>query len=148
MRLVQYQMDPVQTPRAVRPSSFFPCFSLRWCVWREAVFCTRGINGVREDEFVVSSFVNQKECTVVCWYVQVGMLYAALKTLNASLEPLHYLADTPHLVEFDLQLVDFTEDGPEARDLGVCILYGIAGTVVLDLGGRLCLLVELCGLSA
>jgi hypothetical protein len=71
-------------------------------------------------------------------------LYAALETLDARPEALHDLTDAPHLVELDLQLVDFAQDGPEARDLGVGILEGVAGAVGLQRRGRLRLLGELC----
>lgn len=82
------------------------------------------------------------------WMVRVGMGSAActellLEIRNACLETLDYLANAAHFVKFDLQLVDFTEDGTEACDFSVGILDGVAGAVVLDLSGSLCLLGEI-----
>jgi len=66
-----------------------------------------------------------------------------LQLLDAGLEPFHNLANATHLVELVLELIDFFEDAVEAGDFGVGHLDGVAGTVILDLGGRLCLLREL-----
>jgi hypothetical protein len=68
---------------------------------------------------------------------------ATLEMLDAGLKTFHNLANAAHLVEFDLKLVDFAEDAVEACDFGVGHLYGVAGAVILYLGGRLCLLREL-----
>lgn len=75
-------------------------------------------------------------------------LYATLEMLDARLEALDNLTNATHLVEFDLQLVDFAQDGAEAGDFGVGCLDGVAGTVVLELGHRLRLLRKLSGVSA
>lgn len=68
---------------------------------------------------------------------------------NARLEALDNLANATHFVEFDLQLVDFTQDGAEAGDFCVGVLDGVARAVVLDLGCGSGLLCELagCGLA-
>lgn len=63
--------------------------------------------------------------------------------LDARPKALHDLADAPHLVELDLELVDFAQDGAEARYLGVSILDGGAGAGRLERCRRLRLLVEL-----
>jgi hypothetical protein len=75
---------------------------------------------------------------------RVGLsLDAALETVHAGLETFHNLANATHLVELDLELVDFAQDLAEAGDFGVGHLDGVAGAVVLDLRRRLCLLGEL-----
>lgn len=70
-------------------------------------------------------------------------LDAALQTLDTLLETFDNLANATHLVEFDLQLVDLAQDGPEAGDFGVGHLDRVTSAVVLDLGGHLRLLGEL-----
>lgn len=59
---------------------------------------------------------------------------AALKTLDPGLEALDYLADATDLVELDLELVDFAQDGSEAGDFGVGHLDRVTCAVVLNLG--------------
>jgi hypothetical protein len=91
-------------------------------------------------------------CVVWCWR-RAGAgrrmeLYTTLEMLDARLEALDDLTNATHLVEFDLQLVDFAQDGAEAGDFGVGCLDGVAGAVVLELGHRLRLLGELSGVSA
>jgi hypothetical protein len=66
-----------------------------------------------------------------------------LQLLDAGLEAFHNLANAAHLVELDLELINFAEDAVEAGDFGVGHLDGVASAVVLNLGGRLCLLREL-----
>jgi hypothetical protein len=74
----------------------------------------------------------------------VGLsLDAALETVHARLETFHNLANAAHLVELDLELVDFAQDLAEAGDFGVGYLDGVARAVVLDLRRDLCLLGEL-----
>lgn len=63
--------------------------------------------------------------------------------MDACLEALDYLANAAYFVELYLQLVDFAEDGPKARNLGVGILDGVGCAVGLEQGGRLGLLGEL-----
>jgi hypothetical protein len=74
-------------------------------------------------------------------------LHAAVQAVNARLEPLHYLANAAHLVELDLQLVDFAQQGAEACDFGVGGLDRVARAVVLDLRCGLGLLGELYNIS-
>ena len=69
--------------------------------------------------------------------------YPAVQPVDARLEALDNLSNATHLVEFHLELVDFTEDGAEAGDLGVGHLHGVACAVVLHLGCCLRLLGEL-----
>lgn len=63
--------------------------------------------------------------------------------VDARLEALDDLANAADLVEFDLELVDFADDGAEAGDFSVGHGDGVAGAVVLHLGCRLGLLGEL-----
>jgi hypothetical protein len=69
--------------------------------------------------------------------------YAAVQAIDPRLEALDNLANAAHLVEFDLQLVDFAQNSAEARDFGVGDLDRVTGAVVLHLGCGLCLLREL-----
>lgn len=62
---------------------------------------------------------------------------------NPRFEALHDLANATDFVEFDLQLVDFAEEGAEAGDFCVGGGDGVAGAVVVDLCGGLGLLGEL-----
>ena len=70
-------------------------------------------------------------------------LDATLEMLDTGLETFYNLANAAHLVEFDLKLVDFAEDAVETCDFSVSHLDGVAGAVILYLGGCLCLLREL-----
>lgn len=70
-------------------------------------------------------------------------LYAAVQAINTGLEALNNLANATDLVEFDLEFVDFAEDGAEAGDFGVGHLHGVARAVVLHLCCCLSLLREL-----
>lgn len=72
-----------------------------------------------------------------------GASKASLEMSNPGLEALYYFANAADLVELDLELVDFAQDGMETGDFGVGHLYRIASAVVLDLGSRLGLLREL-----
>ncbi len=60
-------------------------------------------------------------------------LYSLVECFNASTERAHNLADPPHLVKFELQLVNLTQDLMEARYLCVGVVDGIASPVVLYL---------------
>jgi hypothetical protein len=77
-----------------------------------------------------------------------GGSYAAVQAIHPRLEALYNLANAAHLVEFDLEFVDFAQYGSEAGDFGVGHLDGVAGAVVLHLGCGLCLLCELAHESA
>jgi hypothetical protein len=77
------------------------------------------------------------------WSVQLMASYAAVQAIDPRLEALDNLANAPHLVKFHLQLIDFAQDGAEARDFGVGHLDRVTGAVVLHLGCSLCLLREL-----
>lgn len=70
-------------------------------------------------------------------------LDASFEMLDAGLETFHNLANAAHLVEFNLQLVDFAENLAEAGDFGVGSLDRVACAVVLGLRRRLRLLREL-----
>jgi hypothetical protein len=63
--------------------------------------------------------------------------------VDPRLEALDYLANATHLVELDLELVDFAQDSTKAGDFGVGHCHRVTSAVVLDLGGRLGLLREL-----
>jgi hypothetical protein len=67
--------------------------------------------------------------------------------VNPSPEALDNLTDATHLVELDLELVDFAQDGSKAGDFSVGDLDGISSAVVVDLGRRLRLLGELASVS-
>jgi hypothetical protein len=71
--------------------------------------------------------------------------YAAVQAIDPRLEALDNLANATHLVEFDLELVDFAQNGSEAGDFGVGHLDRVTCAVVLHLGCCLCLLRELSG---
>jgi hypothetical protein len=73
-------------------------------------------------------------CVCVCGSAVVGLVV---------LEALDNLSNASHLVEFDLKLIDFTENGAETSDFGVGHLHGVSCAVVLHLGCCLCLLREL-----
>ena len=62
-----------------------------------------------------------------------------LQLLDAGLEAFHNLANAAHLVELDLELIDLAENAMEAGNFRVGHLDGVASAVVLNLGGRLCL---------
>jgi hypothetical protein len=72
-------------------------------------------------------------------------LYTAIEAVDARLEAFYDFPNASHFIEFDLELVDFAEDGAEAGDFGVGHLHGVTGAVVLHLGCCLCLLGELGG---
>ena len=62
---------------------------------------------------------------------------------DTRLETFHDLANAAHLVELNLKLVDFAQNGTEACDFRVGRLDRVTGAVVLDLRRRLGLLREL-----
>jgi hypothetical protein len=70
-------------------------------------------------------------------------LYAAVQAIDPRLEALDNFANATHFVEFRLQLVDFAQNGPKARDFLVGHLNCVTRAVVLHLGCCLCLLREL-----
>ena len=67
-----------------------------------------------------------------------------LQLLDPGSEAPHNLSYPPDLIELILQLIDLTEDGSEAGDLGVGHLYRIASTVILGLRRYLCGAIKLC----
>ena len=66
-----------------------------------------------------------------------------INSLDSSSKGFDDLADPLHFVELGLQLVDLTEDVPHARNFSVCVGNDIACAIVLRVGCRLRLLVEL-----
>lgn len=70
-------------------------------------------------------------------------LYAAIEAIHAGLEAFYDFANAPDFVEFDLELVDFAEDGAEAGDFRVSHCHCVTRAVVLHLGCCLGLLGEL-----
>ena len=75
--------------------------------------------------------------------VQMVPSDAPLQMGDTRLETFHDLANAAHLVELDLKLVDFAQNGTEACDFRVGRLDRVTGAVVLDLRRRLGLLREL-----
>lgn len=76
-------------------------------------------------------------------YDVVALLDAAVQMVDARLEALDNLANATDLVEFDLEFVDFAENGAEAGDFGIGHLDRVTRAVVLHLGRSLRLLREL-----
>jgi hypothetical protein len=74
-------------------------------------------------------------------------LHFLVQRLDSRSKCFHDLANALYLLEFDLQLVDLTQDLVEAGDFGVGHCDEVAGAVVLSLGRLLRLRVELYSIN-